>query len=254
MVVPMDNLDLWKKAVSLRKLLGEDSTSAIDIFVLAYDIDLLSIVYYPMGEHISGICVKGYGNNVIAINSLMTLGRQRFSMAHELYHLYFDDDQPTTICSKRIGAGGEKEHQADQFASYLLMPPNALSEMIKRIKKDASGKLSAQDVVRLEQYFGVSRQAILFRLIGENELTSQEAEPMRQNVISSAVSLGYNDTLYKPTPEDKRYKTYGFYVQQAEKALEQGLISSGKHEELLLSAYRSDLVYGDQVEGGEVLD
>ena len=250
----MDNLDLWKRAVSLRKQLGEDATSPIDIFALAYSIDRLSIVYYPMGEHISGICVKGDRNIVIAINSSMTLGRQRFSMAHELNHVFFDDDQLTAICSKKIGVGSERERQADQFASYLLMPPDALSDMIKRIKKTASDKLSVKDIVRLEQHFSVSRQAILFRLIGENELTLQEAEPMRQNVILSAVGLGYDDALYRPTPEDKRYKTYGFYVQQADAALEQGLISSGKYEELLLSAYRSDLVYGDQFEGGEVLD
>lgn len=77
---------------------------------------------------------------------------------------------------------------------------------------------------------------------------------MRQNVIWSALNLGYDDALYKPTPEDKRYKTYGFYIQQAEKTLKQGLISSGKYEELLLSAYRSDLVYGNEAEGGEELD
>ena len=72
----MDKLELWKMAVSLRKQLGEDSTSPIDIFTLAYSIDLLSIVYYPMGEHISGLCIKGDRNNVIAINSSMTHGFQ----------------------------------------------------------------------------------------------------------------------------------------------------------------------------------
>ena len=206
-----------------------------------------------MGEHLSGICIKGDGNNVIAINSSMTLGRQRFSMAHELFHLYYDDDQLTVICAKKIGAGNEKEHQADQFASYLLMPPDALTDMI-HIKRTASDRLSVKDIVRLEQYFGISRQAILYRLIGENELTQQEAEPMRHNVIWSAVSLGYDDTLYRPTPKSKRYKTYGFYIKQADKTLEQGLISNGKYEELLLAAYRSDLVYGDKTQGGELLD
>lgn len=74
----MNKVDLWKKAVSLRKQLGDDATSPIDIFALAYSIDCLSIVYYPMGEHLSGICVKDKRSNVIAINSSMTLGRQRF--------------------------------------------------------------------------------------------------------------------------------------------------------------------------------
>lgn len=201
--MPMDKMNLWKKALSLRKELGEDTTSPIDIFALAYTIEKLSIVYYPMGNNISGVCIRGTGNNVVAINSTMTLGRQHFSMAHELYHLYFDDDESTAVCAKTIGVGSEREKQADQFASYLLMPPDALSDVIKRLKKSGSSKLSLNDVVRLEQYFSISRQAILYRLIGENELTMQEADSMRKNVIRSAVRLGYDDTLYRSTPKDK---------------------------------------------------
>ncbi len=77
---------------------------------------------------------------------------------------------------------------------------------------------------------------------------------MRKNVTLSAVNFGYDDTLYKPTSVEKQYGTYGYYIQQVEKVMERGLISSGKYEELLLSAYRSDLVYGDEAGGGEVLD
>lgn len=201
--MPMDKMNLWKKALSLRKELGEDTTSPIDIFALAYTIEKLSIVYYPMGNNISGVCIRGTGNNVVAINSTMTLGRQHFSMAHELYHLYFDDDESTAVCAKTIGVGSEREKQADQFAFYLLMSPDALSDVIKRLKKSGSSKLSLNDVVRLEQYFSISRQAILYRLIGENELTMQEADSMRKNVIRSAVRLGYDDTLYRSTPKDK---------------------------------------------------
>lgn len=250
----MDKMELWKKAVSLRRQLGEDASSPIDIFTLAYAIDRLTIVYYPMGDRLSGICVKSKESYVIAINSSMTLGRQRFSLAHELYHLFYDEDLLTAVCAKRIGIGSDKELEADQFASYLLMPPDALSDMIKQIKKTPSAGLTVKDVVRIEQYFQISRQAVLYRLTEDHELTSQKAESMRQNIIISAANLGYNDSLYKPTPIEKQYGTYGYYIQMVDKTLEQGLISNGKYEELLLSAYRSDLVYGEVAEGGEVLD
>jgi|GEM_PF-5244934 len=39
-----------------------------------------------------------------------------------------------------------------------------------------------------------------------------------------------------------------------DKAFELGLISSGKYEEMLLSAFHPDLVYGDDEEGEEVID
>ena len=250
----MDKLDIWKKAIMLRKALGEDGASPIDALALAYSIDRLTIVFYPMGDRLSGICTKSSNSNLIAVNSSMSMGRQQFSMAHELYHLYYDDDQQTSVCAKNIGSGNAKEKEADQFASFLLMPPDALADAVKRVKKDLSRRLALKDVVWLEQYFRVSRQEILYRLIDEKELTVQEAEPMRQSVMWSAISLGFNDSLYKPALPNKIYGTYGFFIQQVEKALEKGLISNGKYEELLLTAYRSDLVYGAESEGGDTVD
>lgn len=200
------------------------------------------------------MCIKGQKNNVIAINSTMSVGRQSFSIAHELFHLFYDTNMATTICSKEIGGGQPIERDANQFASYFLMPPDALTDAIQRIKKKPDDKLTLNNIVKLEQYFGVSRQAILFRLIEENELTNQEAEPMRQDVIYSARCLGYDDALYRPLPPEKQHMTYGYYIQQTSEIFKKGLVSSGKYEELLLDAFRSDLVYGDAVEGGELVD
>lgn len=249
----IDKLELCTKALSLRKELGEDTSSPIDIFSLAHTIPRLTLVFYPMGDHLSGMCIKNNGSPVIAINSSMSIGRQRFSMAHELFHLYFDENEYTTVCLMKIGDGNEVESAADQFASYFLIPPLALAEAIKKIQ-GSSKNIGIREIVKLEQYFGVSRQAILYRLIDDNILKPQQADQFRQGVIQSAVNLGYDDTLYRPLSKDKQYKTFGFYIQQAEKLLEKDLISTGKYEQLLLSAFRSDLVYGDEFEGGELND
>ncbi|MHB8963572.1 MAG: ImmA/IrrE family metallo-endopeptidase [Saccharofermentanales bacterium] len=250
----MDRIDLWKKASALRRQLGEDSQSPIDIFTLAYNIERLSVVFYPMGERLSGMCVKSPRNNVIAINSGMSVGRQRFSMAHELFHLYFDTTLATSICATKIGSGQQIEKDADRFASYFLMPPDSLAEAIALIKSSNNSKLTVSSIVKLEQHFGVSRQAILFRLVEDNELANKETEFMRQNIIRSATSLGYDDSLYKPLPPEKQYMTYGYYIKQADEILSKGLVSIGKYEELLLDAFRTDLVYGNTGEGGELID
>ncbi len=250
----VDKLDLCTKALTLRKELGEDTTSPVDIFSLAHTIIQLTLVFYPMGDHLSGMCIKNDGNPVIAINSSMSVGRQRFSMAHELYHLYYDENKQSTVCAIKIGTGNETEKAADQFASYFLMPPVALSETLKKIHGTSTDNLGIKEIVKLEQYFGVSRQALLCRLIEDNKLTPQQADQFRQGVIRSAVNLGYDDALYKPLPEDKQYKTYGYYIQQAEELLQKDLVSTGKYEQLLLTAFRPDLVYGDEFEGGELND
>ena len=53
----MDFADLMTKADVIRKKLGEDSNSPIDIFTLAQNIENLTLVYYPMGNNISGMCI-----------------------------------------------------------------------------------------------------------------------------------------------------------------------------------------------------
>ena len=246
-----DKYELAKAASELRRRLGEDDHSYIDVFQLAHTIESLTLVFYPMGERISGMCIKGAEDVLIAINSSMTYGRQRFSMAHELYH-YFYDDMNTMICSWDIGETSDVEKNANMFASFFLAPPAALSAAITSIKKGRP-KLDRADVVKLEQFFGVSRQAMLIRLVDEGELSLEDTTPMRTSIISHALSLGYDDTLYRPLPESKARMTYGRYIKRAEELLNRGLISDGKYEELLLEAFRADLVYGLD-EGGELVD
>jgi Zn-dependent peptidase ImmA (M78 family) len=250
----IDKLDLCTKALSLRKELGGDTMSPIDIFSLAHTIKRLTLVFYPMGDRLSGMCIKNDGNPVIGINSSMSVGRQRFSMAHELYHLYYDEYKQSTVCAIKIGAGNDTEKAADQFASYFLMPPVGLVESIRKMHGTSKENFGIKEIVILEQYFGVSRQALLYRLIEDNILTAQQADQFRQGVILSAVNLGYDDSLYKPLPANKQYKTYGYYIEQAKELYQKDLISTGKYEQLLLNAFRPDLVYGDEFEGGELDD
>jgi len=246
-----DKYELAKAAGELRRSLGEDERSYVDVFRLAHRIENLTLVFYPMGERISGMCLKGKDDVLIAVNSSMTYGRQRFSMAHELYHCFYDE-MNTLICARDIGEASDVERNANYFASFFLAPPAALSSAIKELKT-IKPALDLADVVKLEQTFGMSRHAMLIRLVDEGELSQEDSAQMRSNVILHAFSLGYDDALYRPLPEDKARMTYGRYIKRAEELLERGLISDGKYEELLLDAFRADLVYGLD-ERGELID
>ena len=86
-----NNIELNSCALDMRKILKEDLQSPIDIFSLINNLKDVTLVFYPMSERISGMCIKQSNIKVIAINSNMSYGRQRFTVAHELYHLLSGD-------------------------------------------------------------------------------------------------------------------------------------------------------------------
>ena len=250
----VDKLELSTKAQELRELLGEDANSPVDIFPLASQIAGLTTVFYPLGENISGMCVRDNEIKLIAINSTMSYGRQRFSLAHELYHLYFDDESGFNVCSKRLDPKSENERCADQFASYFLAPYKALRAAIKKVAGDSM--LSMHHVIALEQYFGMSHLAMFWRLVSEGYLSSDKLDDYCVGVMSMARHLGYEDKLYKPTPADMQRRTYGHYLKQVEELRQKDLVSPGKIDELLLDAFRDDIAFGldEDGHGGEVID
>lgn len=116
----INKIDLSNKADTLRKKLGEDRESAIDIFKVAVQkIDNLTLVFSPLGKNISGVCYKGNKSNLISINSQMSVGRQRFSLAHELYHLYFDESSKKSI--SLVSYEQDKDENEKKLTNLLLI-------------------------------------------------------------------------------------------------------------------------------------
>lgn len=251
----IDKNDLNNKAFNLRKRLGEDAESPIDIFNLVKKIENLTLVFYPLGINISGVYYKGETSNVIAINSDMSIGRQRFSLAHELYHLYFDNSTINAVSPIMIGSGDDNEKKADQFASYFLIPSPSLYDIVEKIKKSKNKEhLTIEDIISIEQYYGVSHKAMLYRLLNDGYLKSEQIKNMEVNIIEIAAKLGYDITLYYPSPENKKSIVFGNYIVSSEKLLKKEIISQGKYESLLLDAFRDDIVYGIDKDGEIPLD
>ena len=236
----MNKVELMNKATLLRRSLGEDEFSPVDIFKLVQSIANLSIIFYPLNKNISGVCYKGEKSSVIAINSDMSIGRQRFSLAHELYHLYYDGSASSSVSLLNIGEGDETERKADQFASFFLVPGPTLYEKVDKIGRN---NLDIESVIKLEQYFGVSHKAMLYRLVDEGFIDFQTAKSMEFGIVSIAARLGYDTSIYYPSLSNNKMGVLGYYISSADKLLDSGLISRGKYEELLLDSFRDDIVY-----------
>ena len=241
---------LMTQAAMLRKRLREDGDSPVDVFSLALNIEGLSLVYYPLGNKLSGMCIKSKSGNItIAVNSLMSQGRQRFSLSHEFYHLFYDNNM-ISVCAKKIDSGKDIEKAADMFASYFLMPETSLLLMAERLSvNNDDGFLSLADLVSIEQYYKVSHQATVYRLMHTPYLDEAKGKKyLNTPVRKYAGTLGFSTELYDCSAEDSRYKTYGNYIELAGQVYDSGMISAGKYDELLLDAFRADLVYGEEEE------
>jgi Zn-dependent peptidase ImmA (M78 family) len=237
----MDRLLLQRRADNVRNHFGVDDNSPIDLFALVSTNSNITLVFYPFKEEISGICIKSA--HLIAINSRSTLGRQTFSIAHELYHYFYDGDQ-TTISYINTYENSIMEKEANLFASYLLMPDSSFTRFCKKITCNGVQKIEIKNILEIEQYYRVSRNAVLVRLVLDEYITIEEAEQFKKDIIKNAKKYGFDVTLYMPTHFDEP-KTYGAYLKKALELKELGLISNGKYEEYLLEAYRSDIVYDE---------
>ncbi|BAK44858.1 ImmA/IrrE family metallo-endopeptidase [Eggerthella sp. YY7918] len=237
---------------------GIDNLAPLNIFDVAENTPRLTVVFYPLGDNISGMCLKQGEYSVIAVNSLQSRGRQRFTLAHEFYHLHYDKTDGTIICPKDAGQRNDVEWQADTFASYLLLPYHALRNELKvrGIGTDTDGveyETLLCAIVEIEQKFRISRMALLVRLQREGVINEAEKAKLSSQVRAEVRRLGYPTALYEPTHGTDAKKAQGDYVDRIYRLFGSNLISQEKAEQLLADGFRDD-IWIETIEGGEMVD
>ena len=261
MVISMrDKIKLNSLAVELRRDWDLNPYSPIDLFsIVLSKLPDLTILFYPMSDNTSGMCIKNINgidlnelkdmgdskeksseDMVICINSNMSKGRQRFTLAHELYHLLFEEDKRNLIICEASN-DDDSEIEANIFASYLIMTYEGLE---RYAKTNNLTEWSLEEIIRAEQYFQISHHAMLFRLREHDFISSEECRELKSVQIGYSARInGFSDSLYNPSTESEKYFSLGKYIRSVEKAFNDNKISPGKRDELLLDAFRSDLTY-----------
>jgi len=131
------------------------------------------IHYEPFSGELSGMVHRQpHGRAVIGVNALHSSTRQRFTIAHELGHLllhkdeqfHIDENSPIGFRSSLSSqAVDSDEIEANQFAAELLMPVPLLNAVIEKIPANTA---TEDAITHLSEVFGVSEQAMTFRLSG----------------------------------------------------------------------------------------
>lgn len=124
----------------------------------------------PLGENLDSTPSGLFYNHPqlgfsIVVNSNMTLGRQVFTVAHELAHAFFHSRGLDVIVSMP-GAEVGRERFADVFAGELLVPGDELRRLVAE-HAGWNGLTNPTTVVHLQRHFGVSYATIRVRLLQE---------------------------------------------------------------------------------------
>ena len=188
----------------------------------------ITTMYRPLSENSYGIsCKSKSGRMFMMVNSNSPRGRQHFTIAHELYHLFYDESPVPHMCGETIS---EVERNANLFASALLLPREGLLSMLSP-KEVSNRDIDLSTILKMEQLFEVSRINLLVRLKECNLISKAQFEEIKSiPVKKSAMEYGYDLSLYNPGNEGVVISDFG---EKARILFERGKISEGHYLELL---------------------
>ncbi|MDR0825308.1 MAG: ImmA/IrrE family metallo-endopeptidase [Prevotella sp.] len=187
-------------------------------------------VYKNLSDDFSGMCLKQGDDKFILINSRHSVGRQHFTIAHELYHLFIQKEFNLHFCNPGTLTKDLIEKKADCFASNLLMPELGLKTNIPE-NELREKKISISTILILERLFSVSHAALLIRLKDLKLLDkNQYEEYSKKNIRSTALMNGYDTSLYESGNEGLVIGDYGI---KAKKCYDEEKISEGHYRELM---------------------
>lgn len=221
-----------EEANSLRDRFSLGNRLPVDLEGLLIKQGILT-VFTKMSADFSGMCLKyNKDTNSILVNSDIVLGRQNFTIAHELYHLFVQNENEFKVHSCDVmDPKSAIERHANTFASYFLMPKAGVVEIMRRIECNKK-TVNAAHIIMMCGYFGVSYKAMLVRV---NKILGlpQERFDLLNSVspIQAAVEFSLDAEVFeKPNVMEK---VIGDYSSKAQALYESGLISKGHLIELL---------------------
>lgn len=232
----MDNkvVNLELHANDFRQRGGLNLTEAIRIKSLLQRLNILT-VYLPLRNDFSGMAVKFSSTEnpkrFLLINCNHTIGRQHFTICHELYHLYYQVDFKSEKSNAGTfnKSGDPEEYKADIFASFLLLPTNGVLQLIPENER-AKNKIALKTILSIEHYYSCSRNALLNRLFNMKLIDREAFLGHNKDIIKQATLYGYNMDLYQPGNEGM---VIGDYGSLARELFDLGIVSESSYFTLL---------------------
>lgn len=216
--------DIRKKALKFRHSNGLGATEPINLQSLIMKLGILA-VFRNLGSEFSGMAQIKQGYKFMMINSGHSLGRQNFTICHEIYHLCIQENFDAMVCKAgEFPNDDEVELAADFFASHFLIPEEGVFQLIP-IEEIGKDKISLQTILFIEHYYGCSRMALLRTLKKRGIISGKAFNSFSFRVIPTALENGYDRRLYATDSNDAVETIVGDYGQLAKRVYDAGLLN-----------------------------
>ena len=172
-------------------------------------------------EGLSGFITHLDKRFIVYLNSSFTLGHERYTGAHELYHIIYNEG---ILKKEKIFLDKQKhkeeETKADVFAAEFLMPEDYVKEIFYKFVNVDKKEIKPKHIVRMHNFFKVSYKAMLKRLIQLNlcslnkysELIDIASLENKDKLQSLTKEEGYSINLIVPSKENYVPKEYLIYI------------------------------------------
>ena len=120
----MKKLNLETAEILAAKMRGEllrvSNSEPLNMKTVLRQLNVMTL-YRPLSDSLFGLSLltPDKKHRFMLVNSNSRRGRQHFTIAHELFHLYYDESPKAHFLSSNTDAS---ERSANLFASALLMP------------------------------------------------------------------------------------------------------------------------------------
>ncbi len=165
------------------------------------------VLYYPIeDEEVWGFSEKVKGKSFVWINTAIAYDKQVFAAAHELYHLWFENDGEIILKAnmEEISAFNisENELKANRFAAEFLINEELLLQEVRTYGVDKN-RIGIKDIMKLSNLFVVPYKTMVKRLY-EIKLINKKRYNKLMALSNEQVDMWRNRLgLSLPTRENK---------------------------------------------------
>lgn len=161
--------DADRMAIEVRRELNLGDRPAEQLEKILQNVHRVKIWYFEMEEGSAACTIDSFGPAIL-MNANEAPWRRNYNFAHEVFHLITWKSIPPESVMKNPKNWNRLEKLANAFASSLLLPAESINIEIGKYLEN--NKIHYTDLIEIARNFGVSTEALIYRLLNLKIITS----------------------------------------------------------------------------------